>query len=202
MRIRHTLLAVVGAMILLGALASGASARNWEISEQRLRAVFREVEFILSGGTARCQLTIEGSFHNRTAAKVSGSLVGYITRSTVGPCGAGTVTVLTETLPWHVRYSSFEGALPAIRSILAHIVGVAFRVREPGGVGCLFRSTTTEPTTVTLARETVTGVITGARAGGAIRSGVECFGIAGSFGSDSGSVTVSNSATALTIRLI
>jgi hypothetical protein len=202
MTIRRTLLAIIGAAILLGALVSAASAGRLEISTQALRGAFRSVDFNAAFGTTRCQLTLEGTFHSRTSVKTIGSLVGYLTRAILGPCATGAATILTETLPWHVRYSGFEGTLPEIRSIIAHAIGVSARVREPGGITCLLRSSAARPATLTVHRDTVTHAITEAGIGGTVPTGAECFGAEGTFTSDSGTITVSNSSTRITINLI
>jgi len=121
----------------------------------------------------------------------------------LGPCASGTATVLRETLPWHIRYSGFEGALPEIRSITARIVNSSWRIGEPGGVGCLARSTATEPSVVNFHRSVVTHEITEASVGGSIRTGPECFGAVGAFTSDSGAISLlGTSATRLTLNLI
>jgi len=202
MKLCKLLLAAVGATVLLGALVSSASARNFEQSSQRTRAIFTNVEFHLPGATTRCALTLEGSLHSRTIAKVAGSLVGYITRADLGVCAAGTATILTTTLPWHVRYSGFEGALPEIRSAITHIIGASWRVRESGGIACLSRSTAGEPVIGNFHRNTATRELTSGEIRGTIRTGVECFGIAGSFRSDRGAESVSNGNERITINLI
>jgi hypothetical protein len=195
-----TLFAIVGATVLLGALTSAASARNLSTSEQSIRATFREMRFSGGFGTASCELTIEGSFHERTTAKVAGRLVGYLTRSTLGSCSAGSVTVLTETLPWHVRYLGFVGTLPNITVTRATIIGVAFRIQEPGGITCLVRSTATEPATMFFGL--VGGVVTGGDAGGTIRMGAECFGASGTLTGRTSSLTALNAGAAVTVTLI
>jgi len=202
MKFCKVLLASVGAAVLLGALVAGASARNFEVSSQRMRGIFRNLEFHLPGATTRCALTVEGSLHARTLAKVAGSLIGYITRVDLGACEAGTATVLTTTLPWHVRYSGFEGLLPNITSIITHVIGASWRVREAEGIACLARSSTTEPVIGNYHRETAGRVLTAAEIRGTIRTGFECLGIAGSFRSDRGAVSASNAATRVTVNLI
>jgi hypothetical protein len=76
------------------------------------------MDFINSeaGVTLRCPLTMEGSVHSRTLAKVGGSLIGYITRAAFAEssCSGSTWRVRTETLPWHVTYLGFTGTLPNI----------------------------------------------------------------------------------------
>jgi hypothetical protein len=202
-KLQKTLLALVGATVLLAALTSIASAGRLSTSSQQLRATFTSLEFEGAFGVIRCQVTIEGSFHSRTTTKSLGSLVGYITRAVLGPCSAGTATVLTETLPWHIRYSGFEGTLPEIGNIRAHVIGTSLRVREPGGgATCLARTTAAEPGLATFNRETVTGALTTARVGGIVRTGAECFGANAAFIGTSSSFTVSNSTSRITISLI
>jgi hypothetical protein len=202
MKLRKLLLASVSATMLLGAFVSTAPARNLEVSNQRLRAIFRAVEFHLPSSTTRCELTLEGSLHSRNMAKTAGSLIGYITRADLGPCAAGSATIQQGTLPWHVRYSGFSGTLPAISSIITHVIFVGFRVSEPGGIACLSLSSVTEPVIGNYHRNTATKEITSAEIRGSIRTGPECFGIAGSFRSDRGAVSVSNAATRISVSLI
>jgi hypothetical protein len=202
MKLCKLLLASVGATVLLGALVSSASARNFEVSNQRLRAIFTNVEFHLPGATTRCPLTIEGSLHTRTMAKVIGSLIGYITRVDLGVCAAGTATVLTSTLPWHVSYSGFTGILPEITSIITHVIGASWRVRESGGIACLARSSATEPVIGNYHRDPATHQLHSAEIRGTIRTGIECFGISGSFRSDRGSVSLSGANTLIFVSLI
>lgn len=201
MRTAKACLAIAGAAVAMAALVSAAAARNLSTSSQTLRATFASIEMGGEAGIARCALTLEGSFHERTTAKMAGRLVGFVTRATFGGCSVGSATVLTETLPWHVRYLSFTGTLPNITSIRANIIGAGVRVLEPFGVACLVRSTETEPTFVTFNRE-VGGVLTTATLGGAIRSGAECIGATGRVSGTSNSLTVLNSTTRITIRLI
>jgi hypothetical protein len=197
-KLGKTLFAIVGAAVLLGALASAASARNLSSSSQTLRASFREITFNGAFGNITCAATVEGSFHSRTQAKVAGSLVGYITRSDLGPCAEGRVTILRETLPWHIRYSSFTGALPNITAFRASVIGVSNRIQEPFA-GCLAASTAANPVTITFNRETVTGALTTATIGGTVPT--SC-GINGTFSSSVSPVTVLNSATRITLTLI
>jgi hypothetical protein len=45
--------------------------------------------------TTRCQVTLEGSLHTRTIAKVQGALIGYITTARLA-CSSGSLTILPE----------------------------------------------------------------------------------------------------------
>jgi hypothetical protein len=157
------LLATLGAVGLICVVAGTASARTFSISNQTWRAIFypfleeeerREPELreqieITSelATTYRCRLTLEGSFHTRTIAKVAETLIGYVNRAALPECsGFMSTRLLTETLPWHVRYRSFSGALPNIVSLSTSIIGFAMSIREPTfRVVCLGRSTAEEP---------------------------------------------------------
>lgn len=198
MKLGKTLFAIVGATVLLGALASGASARILSTSSQTLRVAFRTVTFNGVFGDIRCAVTIEGSFHSRTQAKVAGSLVGYLTRADLGPCASGTASLLRETLPWHIRYSAFTGTLPNIVTFRAHAIGVAFRVREPFAT-CLARSTAESPSVATFNRDVVTQALTTAEIGGTVPT--TC-GASGTFSSTRDNLTVLNSLTRITLTLI
>jgi hypothetical protein len=120
---KKLLVAALATTALFAALTSSASARSFSTSETRIRTVFRPLILNASNGDrVSCTVTLEGTFHYRTFLKVERSLIGYITRAIVDlpNCrSAGSSTniralVLTETLPWHVRYISFARTLPAV----------------------------------------------------------------------------------------
>jgi hypothetical protein len=194
------LLLTAGVAAVLGTVAAGASARNLSLSEESVRAMFREVDFFLPFGHTKCQVTLEGTFHGRTIAKSPGRLIGYITRALLGPCSVGTATILRETLPWHMHYRAFGGTLPGITSIVTDIVDSSLRVREPSGVSCLTRSTAEAPLTLTYGvRE---GTIITAGLSGQGRVGAECFGSTGEYRSDRPEPTMLNGTPRLTLTLI
>jgi hypothetical protein len=190
------LLAVVGASVLLGALVSSASAGRISITNQSIRATFPRVDF-RGVFTTSCEVTLEGSLHSRTFTKVR-RLIGYITRAIVHqPCRNNEASILTETLPWHVEYESFEGTLPNITRISTHVIGSSFVVEEPFST-CLARSTRER---AAFGDYTVGagGVITRADIGGTVPT--NC-GFNGEFTGPSGSFTLLNSTAAITVRLI
>jgi hypothetical protein len=201
MKILKLLLATVGASVLLGALVTSASARNFSITNQSISAMWREVIFAGGFGETNCELTLEGSFHSRSMPKVLGSLVGYITSAILGPCPRGTATISRESLPWHLRYSGFEGALPNIRSIILHVVGASFFIREPiFGIRCHVLTTSAQPGVGTFHRSTVSHEITEAGISGRIRT-TEC-GSEGTLSSVSGAVSLQGTTTRISVSLI
>lgn len=200
MRTCKLLIAAISAAALLGMLATTATAGRLEMSAQRWKATFASWEIVGVFGTSRCALTLEGSLHSRTMSKVAGSLIGYITRAGSGGCSAFSTTVLTETLPWHVRYLGFTGTLPTIGTLSEGIVGFAIRIREPGGITCLFRSTETEPARGTY--NIAGGSLTSITLGGRIRSGAECLEVRAEFRGTSISLTEPSSERVLTLTLI
>ena len=119
----------------LAALVGSASANRLSITNRNIRVTWSSLEF-RGPVTVRCRVTLEGTFHANTIAKVERSLIGYVTAVTVArPCTGGTAwayngsevnEVLGGTfptsLPWHITYEGFNGALPtpsAIRILLA-----------------------------------------------------------------------------------
>lgn len=170
MKLCKLLFAAAGATLLLGALVSTASARNFSTSSQTLRSSWREVIFELPIQIS-CQVTLEGSLHARTLPKVLGSLMGYITSAILGPCSSFTATILRETLPWHIRYSGFEPRLPEIRSIIVHVDGFAVKIREPFGISCLARSEALQPFIGRFHRNPVTRELIGTSIGGSLPCG-------------------------------
>jgi hypothetical protein len=109
-------------------------------------------------------VTLEGSFHGRTFAKVVGSLVGHVTRAAVGPCVEGAATVLTATLPWHMRYVAFSGNLPSIATLKFDVIGFSMQTNQ-GGLQTLFRSETFQPVRDVFAREATGELVAGTLAG-------------------------------------
>jgi hypothetical protein len=192
------LLATVGATALLGTLVGAATARNLSSSSQTFRAVFRTVIIEGPGGEIRCNMSLEGSLHTRTIAKVAGSLVGYLTRADLGACESGTATILRETLPWHMRYASFTATLPNISSIRFNVIRFSIRGREPFA-SCLYVSTVASPNVLTIFRDTLSGTLETALLGGSIPG--TC-GFNSGFESTRDPVTVLGTTTRITLTLI
>lgn len=125
------ILTALAASLLLSAAVGTASARNLSVSNRNIRATWARLEFEVGGGsTVICPVTLEGSFHSQTVAKVRNSLIGAVTRATVKQesCEGGTGaafngvdryngTTTPNTLPWHITYDSFAGTLPTITSV-------------------------------------------------------------------------------------
>jgi hypothetical protein len=205
--------ATVVAAIMLAAAVGTASAGRLETSSQPFRVVWTPLTLTAGGLTVECPITLEGSFHYRSIAKVIGSLSGLVTRAAVNSAacaGFGRAWVyngieetlgtrLTTSLPWHSTFEGFGGTLPNISSIRYLLTGPRFLIN------CVFSlSTYGGPTTNLVGIAAITaGRITGltpereptiARTNGACPSPGEFSG--------SGAVTVLGSATAITIRLI
>ena len=196
------LFAVIGSIAVLGDLVASASATRLSSSSSTLRATFPRFEFVGPFGTTTCILTLEGSLHSRTITKTAGLLMGYITRAILGTCTAGSATILRESLPWHIQYGSFSGTLPNnIMTLVTNVVGFNYRVRESGGVTCLFRSTVAEPIRLT-ANVGAGNVLSSVSAGGRVRSGDECLRAAGAAIGTSNSLTLLGGSETITITLI
>ena len=139
-------LTTVGALCALALAAQIASAGRFEVSAQSFRVVWPHVTFLEPGGVfTECPMTLEGTLHRSTFTKVSGSLLGYVTRGIVteGTCtGAAQIRTLQETLPWHVRYDGFEGTLPNITGLRYQFIGMT--ISAVGGL-CVYRSETARP---------------------------------------------------------
>ncbi|MGN6189500.1 MAG: hypothetical protein ACTHOE_11410 [Conexibacter sp.] len=122
--------AALAAALLLAAGVSTATARNFSLSSQTFRATFAELRFTAEGGISiTCRVTMEGSYHSRTIAKVREALVGSVTAVSVAhPCNGGEgfafngVERTPNTLPWHLQYDSFEGTLPSSISGITQIL--------------------------------------------------------------------------------
>jgi hypothetical protein len=168
--------AALVAIVALGAAVGTAHARNLSIrgAERGFRftwPAFRAVIFtgvtIKTGYLTDCPVTLEGSFHTATVAKINRWLLGYVSSANVAEASCRGVIgpeefnggqpfpvklrVLRETLPWHLQYLSFAGTLPGIASIRVQFVGAAFQVYElVSGGWCLYRSEAATPMPYTL----------------------------------------------------
>jgi hypothetical protein len=196
MLIKRLLLVVVAAGIL-GGLVSTASATRLSLSSQTFRATFSSLHFSGGFGTVECALTIEGSWHGRTFAKTGGSLIGYVTRATLGACSRGSATILTASLPWHRVYSGYFGVLPAIQAYQDIMIGMQIQIREPVfGVTCLASGGSV---TAIFRRLIASGELNQLELIG--RSPTNC-GIEGTLSGTSSSLTVLNASTRITLTLI
>jgi hypothetical protein len=125
------IVATLAATALLATVVATSSARNFSVSNQNIRVTWNRLDFVGGGRTIECNLTLEGSFHSRTIAKVARTLIGAITKAKYHrPCRGGEAWTanglethprlgrLANTLPWHITYEAFAGRLPAITEIL------------------------------------------------------------------------------------
>jgi hypothetical protein len=171
MKITRLLTLILSATAMLAAVVSTASAGRLSYSAETFRATWTRMTFSgTPGGAVECEVVLAGRLHTRTMNKVNLSLMGYLTAANVTRCARGSATVLRETLPWHMRFSSFAGTLPNILSIRTLVIGFSVFIREPAfGSTCLARSTPEEPATLTHNRETGTGAVASFTVGGSIR---------------------------------
>jgi hypothetical protein len=142
MKIHFTTATTTLAAALLLAVSIPAAARNLSYSVKEFRIVWSTLSFSAAEGgvSITCPVTLEGSFLERTSAKVREALSAKVNRATVGTCTEGNATILAETEPWEVTYQSFTGALPSITSVRYSLLNAAFQV-EPGlGIRCLART--------------------------------------------------------------
>jgi len=202
-------------------MVSTASAGRLSVSNQNIRIVWRVLRFAYTAEAfVGCGVTLEGSFHYRSIIKVERSLIGHITRAIVRrPCNGGGAAWFyngTETnellgggfansLPWHITYEGFGGALPAITSLRLLLSGARFRIREPlFGLLCDYTTGANGNATGTATRDTATRIVDRLQAGGLIRSetvGCPEMGLI-SFAEESGLITVLGSTTRITVTLI
>jgi len=195
------LLAGLCATFLLAAAVSTASANHLSVNEQNHKIVWRALEFNASAGSnITCELMLEGSFHSRTIQKTAGALIGHINRASVGVCTGGSLTVHTESLPWHEQYNSFEGTLPRITSVTIGLVGIRWRLRNSAET-CEAGTTQTEPGFGRIALNAL-GTATSIEASGSIRlrEGFLCGFATGNF-TGRGTLTTPTGGS-ITVRLI
>jgi hypothetical protein len=221
----RVLLVTLLATVALAALISSASARNLSVSNQNIRVAWSSLEFVAeaTNTTVRCGLTLEGSFHSRTIAKVERSLIGYITRASFRrPCTGGTAwtyngtevdetraerPIFANSLPWHLTYERFEGALPNITRVTMLVTGMRYRIRATiFGIplNCDYTTSSTENARGTATRNVTTGVIDNVAYSGSIRSssGGACPTLSFGSRSEDGIITLLGATTKLTLTLI
>jgi hypothetical protein len=166
---------LVAALCAATALAVGvgtATARRLATTENHFLSHFSGITFESSAGNAICALSIEGSFHERTIEKIVRSLIGYISEARMKrPCSGGEGFIQStqergagesESLPWHVLYERFIGALPNITGIEATLDN-ALWLAIIAGVRCVYRTSTSSPLRGILNRNTTTGKATSLR---------------------------------------
>lgn len=183
---------------LCSAVAGTASANRISTSSTQIRHTWPEWTVTDAGSTVTCPITLEGSVHSSTIAKTVGLLVGYINRAITGTCRGGSVTFLTTSLPWHIRYETFFGTLPNIAAISFQIVGMAFETTILG-FPCLFQTSAVSPASWT-DNMAAGGGVTSVRWHEAPTIPGSC-GIEATF-SGSGSLTQSGTTTPISITLI
>jgi hypothetical protein len=140
------LAAAIAVAVLLGLAVDSASAGRLSVSSTRFRIWWVILEVAADNEAEspflRCQVTLEGSFHSATIRKVTGALIGAITRGAVNneTCVNGKASVLQESLPWHFTYEGFEGMLPNISNVKVLLNRYAVRTEFPAfGISCLYR---------------------------------------------------------------
>jgi hypothetical protein len=167
---------IIGGLITALALAAAvgtANARRLAMTENHFLSHFRELTFEGGGNQIICPVSIEGSFHQKTLEKIVGSLIGYISEARVHRAcsGAGEAWIQStqergagesESLPWHIVYERFIGALPNITGIELLLDNALFLVIL-AGVRCVYRATTVSPMKGIVNRE-AGGKATGLRA--------------------------------------
>jgi hypothetical protein len=157
-------LTALAAALLLASAVSSASARSLRVTSQLFRVTWSRLEFINTetGVTIRCQVTLEGSFHSATIAKVERALIGAITRATVkeASCTNGRARPNNETLPWHVTYENFAGTLPNITAVGLLLSRISFNLEIAGGLCTGRYGIATDNISGTATRNTTSGAIT------------------------------------------
>jgi hypothetical protein len=213
-------LATLVALLAFTVTSDTAWASKLSVTNQNFRVVWTPLTIFgdIEDSDVECNVTVEGVLHSRTIQKVALALIGVITRAAVArPCtGLAEVWVLNgiemhptlgvfgTSLPWHVRYRSFRGTLPAINGVTVDFVNVGFVAETLFGGLCLYRSTTEEPLEGTLeigADGTITGFRNDERV--AIPKAVGergCFGAV--YAKGTGTVTLTGTATPIRITLI
>jgi hypothetical protein len=169
------LAASITAVMMLALAVGTTSARELAVSEQSIRVSWASLEFGSSLATIRCRLTLEGSFHSRTIAKVERRLIGAITAGIIAhPCTNGEAWVdngreteplgtAPQKLPFHLTYENFTGTLPNISSIGLLLSRISFVLQATSfGISARCRYGRIEDNISATASRTVGGATNGA----------------------------------------
>jgi hypothetical protein len=196
-------LTALAAALLLATAVSASSARNLSFSNQNIRVTWATLEFVGSSSTFRCPITLEGSFHSRTIPKVARVLIGAITKFDFGTCASG--AGIRKVLPWHFTYESFAGTLPNITAINLLISRFLFLLTRFNVVCSL--GAETDNITLSAARGaggevTSLAPVEGRNIAHLVRPAEEGFGCSEVKLIGSGSVSLLNSTTRITVTLI
>ena len=159
MRMKYLALALIPTLLVVLVVGTASAAR---LSISRRDFELRWTPLTLSDGAieGECDVVLQGSFHSSTIRKIRDALIGHITKADatrVEPaCTGAEIFMLNgaeelngrrvaNTLPWHVQYMAFSGALPNIHMEIG-IVGASILIELPLVFGnCLFRSTAASP---------------------------------------------------------
>jgi len=211
-------LTALAAAIMLTSVVSPTSARTFSKNNQNIRVTWASLEFAAEIATIRCRVTVEGSFHTRTVAKVARSLVGAVTRAIAAhPCTGGEAWADNGTeaeplgtapnrLPSHITYEGFTGTLPNITSIQRLSTRFSFVIASGGFCTGRYGSGT-DRVTVSAVREAGGGITSVAPVEG--RNTVSLVTMLGGFACPAtarvrgtGTPTILNNTNRITITLI
>ncbi len=139
MKYARTLLPLTLALSLLPLVAGTASAGGLGTSSRSLYITWDEpgpsgqLTIEASGMNIGCDVRLLGEFHSTVMIKAWERLSGLIRHVEISECGGGIISILNESLPWHVKYESFTGSLPGISSVRFLLNRVAFLIQTPFG---------------------------------------------------------------------
>jgi hypothetical protein len=170
MRKRTRLLfAAVATTLVLGVLAGSASATRLGLNVSTFSATWSTMSLSGAFSEVLCPVTLEGTFHRMTLAKVADSLVGVVTRARIeeASCtarapGVTGRAILLSSLPWHITYRSFTGTLPRIESVKLAVINLMVLVSTQNSresISCLFVATSARPLVLKANLNLTTGVL-------------------------------------------
>ena len=138
-------IALLGCVVLSMAVSS-ASAGHLEVSNSAngFKIAWNPLTLEAAGLEVRCPVTLEGTFERSSIAKRTTENIGRVTGAAVGTCTRSRATLLRETLPWTLHYSSFAGTLPNITSVSVDLIRMSFQVNLEG-IECLAATRAEQP---------------------------------------------------------
>jgi len=142
---------LLGAALLCCAVA-GAPARQLQVVnyEFPFEMAWSSLEFVIGRvATVRCAVTLDGFLEGATFTKTGALQIGRVVAPSVGTCTGGSVTALTEGLPWAIDYSSFTGTLPVITGVGLTLIGLSASITPREQPECLLVTEARHPGRVT-----------------------------------------------------
>jgi len=140
------MLAMLVVVLASAIAASTASAGRISVNVSAIEVLFSALKARAGAFEVSCPTTLGGTFGSAVISKLSRIRWGVVYNASLAEasCTGGSATVLTESLPWEIQYSSFSGVLPIIERISTSVVNAAWEVLI-NSIKCYLHTTASSP---------------------------------------------------------